>query len=73
MTDKKDKKPEASKEKTENKEVTQEQMDKIMASVLLNFPFDNYAKMMTNILETFEDPKAKAEFKKHIEKGVLNK
>jgi hypothetical protein len=68
MSDKKDSKPEQKTGEKKNEEPTQEQLDHLMEDVLLNFPFDDYAKIISNIMEVFDDPDARAGFRKYLER-----
>ena len=63
-----DKKPEKEVKKEKQEGFTQEQLDQVMADVIVNFPFDDYAEIITNIMEVFDDPDARAGFRKYLQK-----
>ena len=63
-----DKKPNEEKKEENKNELTQEQIDQMMADVIVNFPFDDYAQIITNIMEVFDDPNARAGFRKYLQK-----
>ena len=63
-----DKKPNEEKKEENKNELTQEQIDQVMADVIVNFPFDDYAQIITNIMEVFDDPNARAGFRKYLQK-----
>ncbi len=67
MTDKKDNKNQ------QQEGLNQEQMDQLFENVLLNFPFANYAKIVSNLMQAFDDPEARTEFREMLEKELRDK